>query len=99
MRVSPPRQRETSSPDTIVVRNESVGLAIDCETATAHWHGERIDYDHALMVAMASWDSGDTRPEVGPVAGDWFRRKGVYGRRWGQRDFGERRNDALPHRK
>ena len=69
--IRPPRRRETSSPDTIVVRNASLGLAIDCETATAHWHGERIDYDHALMVAMASWDSGDTRPEAGPAAGDW----------------------------
>ena len=69
--IRPPRRRETSSPDTIVVRSASLGLAIDCETATAHWHGERIDYDHALMVAMASWDSGDTRPEAGPAAGDW----------------------------
>ena len=69
--IRPPRRRETSSPDTIVLRNESLGLAIDCETATAHWHGERIDYDHALMVSMASWDSGDTRPEAGPAAGDW----------------------------
>ena len=67
----PPKRRETSSPDTIVLHNESLGLAIDCETATAHWHGERIDYDHALMVTMASWDSGDTRAEAGPVAGDW----------------------------
>ena len=58
-------------PDTIVLRNKSLGLAVDCETATAHWHGERIDYDHALMVSMASWDSGDTRPEAGPAAGDW----------------------------
>ena len=69
--IRPPRRREASSPDTIVLRNESLGLAIDCETATAHWHGERIDYDHALMVSMASWDSGDTRPEAGPAAGDW----------------------------
>ena len=69
--IRPPLQRETSSPDTIVIQNESLGLAIDCETATAHWHGERIDYDHALMVTMASWDSGDTRPEAGPAAGDW----------------------------
>ena len=68
--IRPPRQRETSSPDTIIVRNNSLGLAIDCEPATAHWHGERIDYDHALMVATASWDSGDTRPEAGPAAGD-----------------------------
>ena len=69
--IRPPRRQATSSPDAIVIQNESLGLAIDCETATAHWHGERIDYDHALMVAMASWDSGDTRPEAGPAAGDW----------------------------
>ena len=69
--IRPPKRRGTSSPDTIVIQNESLGLAIDCETATAHWHGERIDYDHTLMVAMASWDSGDTRPEAGPAAGDW----------------------------
>ena len=69
--IRPPRRPEPSSPETIVVRNASLGLAIDCETATAHWHGECIDYDHALMVAMASWDSGDTRPEAGPAAGDW----------------------------
>ena len=69
--IRPPRRRETSSPETILIRNDSLGLAIDCETATAHWHGERIDYDHALMVAMASWDSGDTRAEEGPAAGDW----------------------------
>ena len=69
--IRPPKRQATSSPDTIIVQNDSLGLAIDCETATAHWHGERIDYDHALMVTMASWDSGDTRPEAGPVAGDW----------------------------
>ena len=69
--ICPPKRRETSSPDTVVIQNEAVGLAIDCETATAHWHGECIDYDHALMVAMASWDSGDTRPEAGSAAGDW----------------------------
>ena len=69
--IKPPKRQATSSPDTIIVQNESLGLAIDCETATAHWHGERIDYDHALMVAMASWDSGDTRPEAGLAAGDW----------------------------
>ena len=69
--IKPPKQSETSSPDTIVIQNNSLEVAIDCETATAHWHGERIDYDHALMVTMASWDSGDTRPEAGPAAGDW----------------------------
>ena len=66
-----PQRQVASSSDTIVIQNHSLGLDIDCETATAHWHGERIDYDHALMVAMASWDSGDTRPEAGPVVGDW----------------------------
>ena len=71
MAIRPPRRRETSSSDTIVIQNEGLGLTIDCETATAHWHGERIDYDHALMVTMASWDSGDARPEAGPAAGDW----------------------------
>ena len=69
--VRPPQPREASSPDVIVDQNKNLGLAIDFETATAHWHGERIDYDHALMVTMASWDSGDTRPEAGPAAGDW----------------------------
>ena len=69
--IRPPRRWEMSSPETIVVRNASLGLAVDCETATALWHGERIDYDHALMVTMASWDSGDTRPEAGPAAGGW----------------------------
>ena len=69
--IRPPQRQVASSFDTIVIQNHSLGLDIDCETATAHWHGERIDYDHALMVAMASWDSGDTRPEAGPVVGDW----------------------------
>ena len=69
--VRPPQPCEASSPDIIVAQNKDLGLAIDFETATAHWHGERIDYDHALMVTMASWDSGDTRPEAGPAAGDW----------------------------
>ena len=69
--VRPPKRMEASSPAVVIRQNEALGLAIDCETATAHWHGERIDYDHALMVTMASWDSGDTRPEAGPAAGDW----------------------------
>ena len=77
--IRPPRRRETASPETIVHPDASFGLAIDCETATAHWHGEHIDYVHAQPapecpyrgVAMASWDSGDTRPEAGPAAGDW----------------------------
>ena len=73
--VRPPKRPETSFPDAIIVQNDSLGFAIDCETATAHWHGERIDYDHALMVAMASWDSGDTRPEAGPWRGTGIRRR------------------------
>ena len=48
--IRPPKRHATSSPGTTVIQNESFGLVIDCETATAHWHGERIDYDHALMV-------------------------------------------------
>ena len=44
---------EASSLDTIIIQNESLGLTIDRETATAHWHGERIDYDHALKALMA----------------------------------------------
>ncbi|MCY4470317.1 MAG: hypothetical protein OXC08_16505 [Thiotrichales bacterium] len=69
--VRPPKRQATSSPGTIVIQNDALGLTIDCETATAHWHGARIDYDHALKVTMATWDSGDTRPEAGPAAGDW----------------------------
>ena len=68
--IRPPRRGEPSSPETVIRQNDALGIAVDCETATAHWHGERIDYDHALMVTMASWDSGDTVPEAGPVAGD-----------------------------
>ena len=73
--IKPPRRQATSSPDTIIIQNDALGLAIDCETATAHWHGERIDYDHALMVTMASWDSGDTRPEAGRRPGTGIRRR------------------------
>ena len=32
--IRPPRRREISLLDTIVLRNESLGLTIDCETAT-----------------------------------------------------------------
>ena len=56
--IRPPRSRETSSSDIIVLRNESLGLAIDCEIATAHWHGERIDHDHALMTARVVQRTG-----------------------------------------
>ena len=68
--VRPPRRSEPSSPEIVIRQNDALGIAVDCETATAHWYGERIDYDHALMVTMASWDSGDTVPEAGPAAGD-----------------------------
>ena len=67
--IKPPKRQATSSPDTIIVQNASLGLAIDCETATAHWHGEHIDYDHALMAAMASW--GFRRHPPGGGSGGW----------------------------
>ena len=51
-----------SSPDTILSHNDALGLAIDSETAMAHWHGEPIDYDHAVMVTMYAWGSGDPYP-------------------------------------
>ena len=54
-----------SSPEVIVGHNEALGLAIDGETATARWRGERIDYDQAVMVAMAFWNAGDNGPEAG----------------------------------
>lgn len=54
--------REAPSPDTILSHNDALGLAIDSETAMAHWHGEPIDYDHAVMVAMYAWGSGDPYP-------------------------------------
>ena len=38
----PPKRSGTSSPDTIVIRSETLGLTIDCETAAAHWHGKRV---------------------------------------------------------
>ena len=60
--VSAPVPHEPSSPDTILFHNEALGLAIDSETAMAHWHGEPIDYDHAVMVAMYAWGSGDPYP-------------------------------------
>ena len=32
--IRPRRRRETSSPETIIIQNDFLGLAIDCETAT-----------------------------------------------------------------
>ena len=77
--IRPPRRRETSSPGTIIVQNESLGLAIDCETATAHWHGERIDYDHALMVTMASWIRATPARRRGRRPGTGIRRRSTWG--------------------
>ena len=59
--VRAPAPREASSPGTVVARNEALGLAISSETAKAHWHGERIDYDHAVMVTMYAWNDGGLR--------------------------------------
>ena len=42
--IRPPKRPETSSPDTIVIQNESLGLAIDCETA----HGALARRAHRL---------------------------------------------------
>ena len=66
--VRPPRRSDPSSPEIVIRQNDELGIAVDCETA--HWYGERIDYDHTLMVTMPAWDSGDTVPEAGPAAGD-----------------------------
>ena len=60
--VRAPVPHEPSSPDTILSHNDTLGLAIDSETAMAHWHGEPIDYDHAVMVTMYAWGSGDPYP-------------------------------------
>ena len=59
--VRAPAPCEASSPDTILSLNDALGLAIDSETATAHWHGEPIDYDHAVMVTMHAWNGGGLR--------------------------------------
>ncbi len=60
--VRAPAPCEASSPDTIPSHNDALGLAIDSETAMARWHGEPIDYDHAVMVAMYAWNGGGLRP-------------------------------------
>ena len=59
--VRAPSPREPSSPDIIPARNDALGLAIGSETAMAHWHGERIDYDHAVMVTMHAWGQEGSR--------------------------------------
>ena len=60
--VRAPVPSEASSPGTVAARNEALGLAISSETAKAHWHGERIDYDHAVMVTMHTWGLEGTGP-------------------------------------
>jgi len=44
--------------------NEALGLAIDGRTATARWDGQPVDYDQAVMVAMASWEPCGTGSEA-----------------------------------
>ena len=60
--VQAPAPHEPSSPDTILSHNDALGLVINRETAMAHWHGERVDYDHAVMVTMHAWRSEGSRP-------------------------------------
>ena len=43
-------------------------MIIDGTTATARWDGQPVDYDQAVMVAMASWEARDNRPETGAAA-------------------------------
>lgn len=62
--VRAPAPREASSPGTVAAQNDALGLTIDSETAMAHWHGERIDYDHAVMVTMHSWNSDGSHPDT-----------------------------------
>ena len=56
-----PVPNEDSTPGTIATRNEALGLAIDRDTAVARWHGEPIDYDHAVMVTMHAWKKSGCR--------------------------------------
>ena len=67
--VRPPPPPGPSSPDVIVGRNDTLGLAIDGKTATARWDGQPVDYDQGIMVAMASWPSIHTGSETGVAAG------------------------------
>ena len=64
--VRAPAPREASSPDNVAAQNNALGLVIDSETAMAHWHGERIDYDHAVMVTMRAWSSEGSLPGTAP---------------------------------
>ena len=62
--VWPPQTPASSSPEVIVDQNETLGLAIDGWTATARWDGQPVDYDQAVMVAMASWGPCGTGSEA-----------------------------------
>ena len=66
--VRPPQSPGPSSPEVIVSHNEALGLAIDGRTATARWDGQPVDYDQAVMVAMASWGPASTRAESDSAA-------------------------------
>ena len=48
------------------IRNETLGLDIDRETATARWRGEPFDYDQGVTVMMAAARSTATRAELSP---------------------------------
>ena len=66
--VRPPRTPGGSSPEDIVRQNEARGVVIDGRTATARWDGQPVDYDQAVMVAMASWEARDYRPRTDVAA-------------------------------
>ena len=66
--VRPPQSSGPSSPDVIVGHNQALGVAIDGRTATARWDGQPVDYDQAVMVAMASWGPGGTGSEAAATA-------------------------------
>ena len=66
--VRPPQTPGPSSPAVIVAHNETLGLTIDGRTATARWDGQPVDYDQAVMLAMASWEAGDNSFSTGAAA-------------------------------
>ena len=66
--VRPPQTPDPSSPEVVVGHTEALGLAIDGRTATARWDGLPVDYDQAVMVAMASWGPANTRAESDAAA-------------------------------
>ena len=66
--VRPPQIPNDASPEVIVDQNATLGVAIDGRTATARWDGQPVDYDQAVMVAMASWNAGHTGREAEAAA-------------------------------